>query len=806
MEEKKLHYDAFISYRHMMPDRAVAERIQRKLEGYRLPKEVAKKIGRNRLDRVFRDEAELSVSDDLSETITEALENSDYLIVIASPKYLESPWCMKEVETFIKIKDRKHILVALADGEPENAFPKVLTFEEIIKTDENGNEIKETITHEPLAADCRAEKTSERNKKVDLAVIRLIASIFSLNFDDLKQRQKEAEIGRRRRTAIITIAILLAIVAQALYFLGKISKQNIEIKEKNEAALAASANTLFSEGKRMDAVYTARSILPDKYNKNINNEAYVALVNALEIYTKSDSFVIKDDIQFDQAITYIRFSESGRYAAVNDVNSKMLIIDTDTGEQVADKEYQDISIYCFDGDKGILYNNQMPGESKIEYRYFDFKTFEEKAVRIYEDGFLYSIPKSGGVALVTDEKFYVISEGEVKYAMDYTQSLTEFGLEIPSREVYFSDDGKYAIMFFNYSSSSKCSVVLRVSLLNGKVEHLATMDTNVSNCAIRGNKMVTFSFAYDDAYYYELNVMNINSGKISKYKQIEDYAGAILMNNDTIMLAVKDQLKFYDLELNLISTKAMQDDLIYATVTKNGLFYTSDISGEYYLSDGKEFTYGEFGSNRSKIYTNVFYADNQIFVNMYGTNYISVYGKKDSQYMHPYHTLENVDFFDYADNFSEVMDTFKKNVADHDKDLDQVSIMNSTCSLGGNIGVVQTGDGQLRIYDRDTYKLLHTTYSIEGYLYSVVYSPKDKIYVFNTDDDIDIFDENLNRIINIPDFGLFGIDRDTKDLVFSGADELYLLDIVSYEEMIRMADELLGDYEPNERTKEKYGL
>ena len=190
MEEKKLHYDAFISYRHMMPDRAVAERIQRKLEGYRLPKEVAKKIGRNRLDRVFRDEAELSVSDDLSETITEALENSDYLIVIASPKYLESPWCMKEVETFIKIKDRKHILVALADGEPENAFPKVLTFEEIIKTDENGNEIKETITHEPLAADCRAEKTSERNKKVDLAVIRLIASIFSLNFDDLKQRQK----------------------------------------------------------------------------------------------------------------------------------------------------------------------------------------------------------------------------------------------------------------------------------------------------------------------------------------------------------------------------------------------------------------------------------------------------------------------------------------------------------------------------------------------------------------------------------------------------------------------------------------
>ena len=265
-------YDAFISYRHIQPDRAVAERIHRKLESFRLPKEVAKKVGRNKLNRVFRDEAEFAVSDDLSEAITEALENSEYLIVIASPSYLESPWCIKEVETFLQIKDRKHILVAIADGEPETAFPKILTYEEIVKTDENGNEVKETITHEPLAADCRAEKASERNKKVDLAVIRLIASIFSLSFDDLKQRQREAEIARRRRTAIITIIILLAIVAQALYFLGKISKQNKEIKDKNEAALAASAETLFSEGKRMDAIYTARSILSDKYNKNINNE------------------------------------------------------------------------------------------------------------------------------------------------------------------------------------------------------------------------------------------------------------------------------------------------------------------------------------------------------------------------------------------------------------------------------------------------------------------------------------------------------------------------------------------------------
>ena len=99
---KTVKYDAFISYRHCEPDSDIATKLQKKLEGFRLPKDIAKKIGRTRLSRVFRDETEFAVSDDLTQAIDEALVNSKYLICICSPEYLKSEWCRKEIESFLR--------------------------------------------------------------------------------------------------------------------------------------------------------------------------------------------------------------------------------------------------------------------------------------------------------------------------------------------------------------------------------------------------------------------------------------------------------------------------------------------------------------------------------------------------------------------------------------------------------------------------------------------------------------------------------------------------------------------------------
>ena len=49
-------YDAFISYRHCEPDNEIASRLQKKLESFRFPKDIADKVGRTKLSRIFRDE------------------------------------------------------------------------------------------------------------------------------------------------------------------------------------------------------------------------------------------------------------------------------------------------------------------------------------------------------------------------------------------------------------------------------------------------------------------------------------------------------------------------------------------------------------------------------------------------------------------------------------------------------------------------------------------------------------------------------------------------------------------------------
>ncbi|MGI6086089.1 MAG: hypothetical protein ACOYIF_11765 [Acetivibrionales bacterium] len=46
--EKNYTYDAFISYRHTEPDKAVAERLHRLLETFKIPKSIVKATGKKK--------------------------------------------------------------------------------------------------------------------------------------------------------------------------------------------------------------------------------------------------------------------------------------------------------------------------------------------------------------------------------------------------------------------------------------------------------------------------------------------------------------------------------------------------------------------------------------------------------------------------------------------------------------------------------------------------------------------------------------------------------------------------------------
>ena len=87
-------YSAFISYRHIEPDQTIARRIERSIELFPIPSVYRKDPKKKHFNNVFRDTDELSLDRDLTTGIDYALSQSEFLIVILSPQYKESPWCL----------------------------------------------------------------------------------------------------------------------------------------------------------------------------------------------------------------------------------------------------------------------------------------------------------------------------------------------------------------------------------------------------------------------------------------------------------------------------------------------------------------------------------------------------------------------------------------------------------------------------------------------------------------------------------------------------------------------------------------
>ena len=218
-------YAAFISYRHLTPDQEIAKKLHRLIESYSIPSAL-RKDGRRHAGKVFRDQEELPLSADLGRDIETALDNSDWLICICSPRYLESRWCQRELEYFIERNGRDHVLTVLAEGEPQDSFPELLLFE----TDGNGNRVE----REPLAADVRGSSLAESLKKLKKEKYRILAPMAGTTFDGLYQRQRRRTMRNVLAAALATVAVLGGFLAYALVQNGKIEAANAALTEKNE--------------------------------------------------------------------------------------------------------------------------------------------------------------------------------------------------------------------------------------------------------------------------------------------------------------------------------------------------------------------------------------------------------------------------------------------------------------------------------------------------------------------------------------------------------------------------------------------
>jgi WD40 repeat protein len=276
-------YEAFISYRHKEMDTAAAKAFQRQLETYRVPSYIAKRSGRKRMGKVFRDQDELPLMADLGEGIRKALDASEWLIVICTPDLPQSKWCMAEVDYFIETGRRGRILTVLVSGEPEQSFPPQLRF----ITNADG-----TVTEqEPLAADIRAETKAKMLRKVRSEKLRILAPLLGVGYDDLRRRARE----RKMKTALAVSAAAAVFFAlfggYALNQASVITRQYTALLENRSRIYAGFAMNEFANGNRAGAGLLALAALPPGPDTPVTQAARDAVYTAAYGRTKGETVI-----------------------------------------------------------------------------------------------------------------------------------------------------------------------------------------------------------------------------------------------------------------------------------------------------------------------------------------------------------------------------------------------------------------------------------------------------------------------------------------------------------------------------------
>ena len=365
---EKWTYDAFISYRHSELDKFVAENLHRQLESFRLPKKVVENAEhkgadghkaevRTRITRVFRDKDELPLTNNLEDPIRKALEGSECLIVICSPRLKESIWCKKEIETFISMHGREKVFAVLVEGEPEDSFPEeLLSWEETVTRPDGSTEVVKHLL-EPWAADVRGADRRAVLKAMKTEILRLLAPMFGLQYDDLRQRHRERRMRRILSASLAVAGVCLAFGAVSTSMALRISSQKAEIASQNEElfkqqeqiqtqneqlmqnqALSLAENSLdrLSKGDRIGAIQLATQALTeyDGMEMPYTARAQYALTESLYVY---DSRIgIKPLYQFETKgiINFTKVSPDGKLFLTCDASEGLILWDVGTGKQI----------------------------------------------------------------------------------------------------------------------------------------------------------------------------------------------------------------------------------------------------------------------------------------------------------------------------------------------------------------------------------------------------------------------------------------------------------------------------------------
>lgn len=198
--KQQYKYFAFISYNSH--DTSWGKRLQRKLEGYRMPATLCSEHGwaRKPINPVFFAPTDIQPGG-LTEELQDRLRASKNLIVICSPYSAKSEWVGKEIAFFYSLGRAKDIYFFIVDGVPHSGDPDTECFNPVVNTlglpEILGANVNEKIYRWPWL-------NRER------AYVQLITKLLGVEFDNIWQRHRRL---LRKKIAAWSVGIVLVIAA-----------------------------------------------------------------------------------------------------------------------------------------------------------------------------------------------------------------------------------------------------------------------------------------------------------------------------------------------------------------------------------------------------------------------------------------------------------------------------------------------------------------------------------------------------------------------------------------------------------------
>jgi WD40 repeat protein len=221
-------YDGFLSYSHAADD-LLAPRLQAGLQRF------AKPWWKRRALHIFRDEASLSANPHLWSSITDALDDSDWFVLLLSPEAAGSEWVNREIDYWKEHRDPHKILPAVTDGTFRWADSDVAG-------DAVPPSLQGVFEDEPRWVDLRFARTETqldlRHARFRDAVADIAAAVRGVAKDELESE----EIRQHRRTvrtawtagvAILALGVAATVGAVVAYN----AQQNAQ--EERDRAVAA---------------------------------------------------------------------------------------------------------------------------------------------------------------------------------------------------------------------------------------------------------------------------------------------------------------------------------------------------------------------------------------------------------------------------------------------------------------------------------------------------------------------------------------------------------------------------------------